>query len=41
MIWLVLIAVGFVIANLLLWAIVYGGARNERARDGEARKEKG
>ena len=41
MIWLVLIAVGFVIANLLLWAIVYGGARNERARDGEAPKEKG
>ena len=41
MIWLVLIAVGFVIANLLLWAIVYVGARNERARDGEAPKEKG
>ena len=41
MIWLVLIAVGFVISNLLLWALVYGGARNERARDGEAPKEKG
>ena len=41
MIWLVLIAVGFVIANLLAWAIVYGGAMNERARDGEAPKEKG
>ena len=41
MIWLAVILIGFVIANLLVWAIVYGGARNERARDGEAPREKG
>ena len=37
MIWLVLIIAGFIVANLLLWALVYGGARREnRANDGEA-----